>query len=446
MRTRVVSLAIVVAVTTSLVGGLDGSHVSAAGNQAPVVGGGSMTVHYEDVYSIHFTASDPEGAPLTVVTQPVNDDWIGCDGGPVTDFTCDYSSSRYYDPAPLPTEPFQRTVSYSVSDGTTTSAGLWTVTVLPPPTMQVTGNSTVIEGGEAVLQLDLSSNTFGSQVVPVHVVTVDGATGEVISESTLMVDVADGQTTADIHVPIADDAVVEPTEYVTVSVDAVDAIPYRYVGGGNLVTVLDNDGTAPSDPTPPVVATHRNVIVERSGQRPAWVSYTPQQATDNIDGDLQTICAPGPMSAMPMGRTLVSCSATDSSGNTAVGTFQVTVRKPTTEGMAKTIGLRGDHECVGPDQYVLVAAGGFTPGSRLTIVLQSSSLEVVPLQTVEADRKGRVVRLIKVPTVTAGDADVVVTGRAGGDDLIRMLPLRVARGNHHHGGPVIAMLRNRECD
>ena len=86
-----------------------------------------MTVHYEDDYSIHFTASDPEGDHLTAVTQPVNEDWIGCDGGPATDFTCEYSSSRYYDAAPLPAEPFQRTVSYSVTDGTTTTTGVWTV-------------------------------------------------------------------------------------------------------------------------------------------------------------------------------------------------------------------------------------------------------------------------------------------------------------------------------
>ncbi len=445
MRTRVVPLAVAVAVTASFVGGLGSEHASAAGNQAPVVGGGSMTVHYENVYSIHFTASDPEGAPLTVVTQPVNDDWIGCDGGPATDFTCDYASSRYYDPAPLPATPFQRTVSYSVTDGTSTSTGVWTVTVLPPPIMTITGHPTITEGSEAVLQLELSSNTFGSQVVQAHASTVDGV-GQLISESTFMIDVADGQTVTELHVPIADDAFEEPTEYVTISVDAVDAIPYRYVDSSAVVTVLDNDGAAPTDLLPPVVATHRNVIVERSGQRPARVSYTAPPATDDIDGTLTAICVPGPMSVMPMGRTQVSCSATDSAGHTATSTFKVIVRKPTSDGMAKALGGRGGLECVAPNEYIWVAAGGFTPGSRLTIELQSSSLEVVRLQTVDADRKGRVLRLVKVPTVTDGDADVVVTGPAGNDDLVRMLPLRVARANRHHGGPVIAMLRNRECD
>ncbi len=435
-----------VAVTTTFVGGLDSGQVSAAGNQAPVVGGGSLTVHYEDSYTIHFTAMDPEGAPLTVVTQPVNEDWVGCDTGPVTDFTCEYSSSRYYDPAPLPTEPFQRTVSYSVTDGTTTSTGIWTVTVLPPPTMEITGRPTVTEGGEAVLQVSLSSNPFGSQIFQAHALAIETADGEVISQSTFMIEVADGQTATEIRIPIDDDAIDEPTEFFTVSVDAADAIPYRFVGGGNLVTVLDNDGTKSTDTTPPTVAKHRNVVVERSGQRPAWVFFSPPLATDNIDGALMSICNPGPMSAMPKGRTRVSCSATDSAGNKASGTFHVTVRKPTSDGAAKALGGHGDSQCVAPNEYALVTAAGFTPGSRLTIQLQSSSLEVVRLLSVDADRKGRVVRLVRIPAVAAGDADVVVLGRAGDDDMVRMLPLKIARGNHHHGGPLMALLRNKRCD
>jgi hypothetical protein len=149
---------------------------------------------------------------------------------------------------------------------------------------------------------------------------------------------------------------------------------------------------------------------------------------------------------MPMGRTTVSCSATDSSGNTAHRSFQLTVRKPSTDGGARAMGGRGDSECVAPNQYVWVRAGGFTPGTRVAIQLQSSALEVVRLESVQADRKGRVLRLVKVPVVAGGDADVVLLGAAGDDDLVRMLPLRVAGGHHRHGGAVVALLRHRECD
>ena len=319
--------------------------------------------------------------------------------------------------------------------------------MLPPPSMEITGHPTVTEGGEAVLQLSLSSNPFGSQIFQAHASAIDAVDGEVISQSTFMIEVADGQTAAEVRIPVDDDAIDEPTEFFTVSVDAADAIPYRFIAGGNLVTVLDNDGATSTDTTPPTVAKHRNVIVERSGSRPAWVSFSPPPAMDDVDGVLTSICNPGPMSAMPKGRSQVSCSATDSAGNTGSGTFQMTVRKPTADGSAKALGGHGDSQCVAPNEYALVTAAGFTPGTRLTIHLQSSSLEVVGLQTVEADRKGRVLRLVKIPAVAAGDADVVVSGRAGDDDLVRMLPLKVARGHqHHHGGPLMALLRNKKCD
>ena len=240
----------------SLVSGFAVGEAGAAGNAATVVSGGEMTVRYEDVYTVHFTASDPEGAPLTVVSPPVNDDWISCDEGPANDFTCDYSSSRYGDPEPLPSQPFQRTISYSVSDGTTTSTGVWSVTVLPPPVMEIVGRPTVTEGGQAHLQLQLSSNTYGSLVVAAHAIAVDTLDGSVVSTAPFTIDVADGQTMVDLVIPIDDDALDEPTEYFTVSVDPLDAIPYRFAEGGNLVTVLDNDGATPTDRVAPIVAPH----------------------------------------------------------------------------------------------------------------------------------------------------------------------------------------------
>ena len=444
MNIRFVHLATALAVAGSLVGGLELGQVSAAApNQAPVVNGGELMVRYENVYSIHFTASDPEGDALTIVTPPVNDDWISCDGGPATDFTCDYSSNRYYDPAPLPTEPFQKMITYSVSDGTTTTTGTWTVTVLPPPVMEIVGRPTVTEGGEAVLQLQLSTNAYGSMIIPAHVVAVDTADGEVVSATSLIINVADGQTSIDIRIPIDDDAIDEPAEYFKVSVDAPDAIPYRFADGGNLVTVLDNDGAKPTDREPPVVGKHRNIIVERGGGRPAWVSYSPPAASDTVDGSLPSVCNPAPMSVMPRGRTQVTCTATDGAGNSSSSTFQVTVGSPKTDGAAIAIG--GDRRCVVPDQLVWVEGEGFTPGAAVTIQMQTPDLNVVELRTVRADRKGRVREIVKAPTVAAGEADVVLVGPAGNDDLVRMLPLRVGRSHRGHGH-VVALLRNRSCD
>jgi hypothetical protein len=442
MTLRIVRLGVAFAVAGLLVGGLDHGQASAAGNRAPIVASGSVTVAYENVYSIHFTASDPEGAALTLVTPPINDDWISCDDGPPTDFTCDYSSSRYFDPAPLPTAPFQRTISYVVSDGTLTTTGVWTVTVLPPPTLEVTGHPTVTEGGVAVLQVKLSSNTYGSLLFPATATAVDTADNSVMSITDFMVEFADGATTTELRIPIDDDAIAEPTEYFTVSIAVADAIPYRFVAGGNLVTVLDNDGPASGDTTPPVIATHRNVIVERGGDRPAWVSYSPPTATDETDGPLPVVCNPAPLAVMPTGSTQVTCSATDAAGNTASTTFQVTVRRPKNKGSSKIFG--GEHQCITPGQSVWVEAEGFTSGSNVTVQLQSSSLEIIPLTTARADKKGRVQLVVKMPPTSAGDADIVLSGPAGNDDLVRMLPVKVGRMRHQYGGRVLAFLHS--CD
>ena len=443
MRIGFVRWAAALAAAGSLVGGFAVGQAAASGNAAPVVSGGTMTVRYEDVYTVHFTASDPEGAPLTVVTPPVNDDWISCNG-PATDFTCDYSSSRYGEPEPLPSQPFQRTITYSVSDGTTTSTGVWTVTVLPPPVMQIVGSPTVTEGGEALVQLKLSANTYGSLMVTAHAVPLDAPDGNVVSIAPFTIDVADGQTTVDVRIPIDDDAVDEPTEYFTVSVDPLDAIPYRFADGGNLVTVLDNDGVTPTDRVAPVVAPHRNVIVDRSGGRPAWVPFSPPAASDAVDGSLPAVCTPAPMSMMPMGRTHVQCSSTDAAGNKGTSAFQVTVRTPKTNGVVRPVG--GDHRCVASGQYAWIEADGFTAESKVTVQLQSSTLQVTKLQTVRADRKGRVRLVVRMPAASTGDADVVLLGQAGNDDLVRMLPIEIGQGGHKHGGKAMSYLRNRNCD
>jgi hypothetical protein len=71
---------------------------------------------------------------------------------------------------------------------------------------------------------------------------------------------------------------------------------------------------------------------------------------------------------------------------------------------------------------------------------------VTKLQTVRADRKGRVRLVVRIPAAAAGDGDVVLLGQAGNDDLVRMLPIEIGRGGHKHGGKVMSHLRGRNCD
>ena len=95
----------------------------------------------------------------------------------------------------------------------------------------------------------------------------------------------------------------------------------------------------------------------------------------------------------------------------------------------------------------MVTAEGSHPARKVTIQLQTSNQVVTLLQTAKADRWGRIRQLVTVPaTAVTGDADVVVSGPAGARDLVRMLPVRVARCHHYYGGAVAALLRDRDCD
>ena len=60
------------------------------------------------------------------------------------------------------------------------------------------------------------------------------------------------------------------------------------------------------------------------GQNAAVVNYPGPVTTDNCPG-VSTLCAPVAGSSFPLGSTIVSCTATDGSGNTATCTFNVDV-------------------------------------------------------------------------------------------------------------------------
>ena len=52
-------------------------------------------------------------------------------------------------------------------------------------------------------------------------------------------------------------------------------------------------------------------------------------ATDAVDGDVDIECAPASGATFPLGTTTVDCTATDNAGNTATGSFAVTVEDTT---------------------------------------------------------------------------------------------------------------------
>jgi hypothetical protein len=86
--------------------------------------------------------------------------------------------------------------------------------------------------------------------------------------------------------------------------------------------------TCPSDTTPPVLSLPSNMTVEATGPAGAVVTYI-ATANDAVDGSVTVICNPTSGSTFPIGQTTVNCNASDSHGNTANGSFKITVQDTT---------------------------------------------------------------------------------------------------------------------
>ncbi|CAN5759358.1 hypothetical protein BH23CHL2_BH23CHL2_06830 [soil metagenome] len=81
---------------------------------------------------------------------------------------------------------------------------------------------------------------------------------------------------------------------------------------------------AGDDITPPVLHLPGDITVNAGTSDGAVVDYT-AIATDESDGSLNVDCEPPSGSTFPIGTTVVSCAAIDSTGNHSEGTFTVTV-------------------------------------------------------------------------------------------------------------------------
>ena len=80
------------------------------------------------------------------------------------------------------------------------------------------------------------------------------------------------------------------------------------------------------DTTAPVFGPIKSRVVEASSVRGARVRYS-VRATDAVDGSVAVSCRPRSGALFRIGRTRVTCSATDGSGNIAATGFTVTVTK-----------------------------------------------------------------------------------------------------------------------
>ncbi|MGH8598709.1 MAG: HYR domain-containing protein [Gammaproteobacteria bacterium] len=83
-----------------------------------------------------------------------------------------------------------------------------------------------------------------------------------------------------------------------------------------------------ADTTPPALNLPANMTAEATSPSGAAVTYA-ATATDNVDPNPTVSCAPASGSTFAIGATSVNCTATDASGNSASGSFVVTVQDTT---------------------------------------------------------------------------------------------------------------------
>jgi hypothetical protein len=90
--------------------------------------------------------------------------------------------------------------------------------------------------------------------------------------------------------------------------------------------VLDGPGLALDSSAPELSGARNETVTAPRGRKSARVRFA-VQATDAVDGTLPAACTPASGSFFELGRTQVTCSATDSSANTSEAAFTVTVKR-----------------------------------------------------------------------------------------------------------------------
>jgi hypothetical protein len=311
-------------------------------------------------------------APAAVTITPKSRVYTTCK----TDQYFDFSSAT----------PGMYSITVSVTDTNTaglysTSGATFTLTVTKPlvtntaPSVAITNvthgssyefgnvpvarcNVTDTEDGNSSFDASLSAITgtraaegLGSQTASCNYDDA-GALNAKASATYNIVDTSKPLVTVDAPAPTEATAGLTPVDFAASAYDAVDGIrPVTcktgagtvYASGGPFpvgTTTLTcsatdkagNTGTSDSfnvvvtDTTAPTVTTAANIVV---GNNAATVTYADATATDLVDGPMAARCTPASGTKFALGTTTVTCSATDTAGNTGTNTFTVEVQDVT---------------------------------------------------------------------------------------------------------------------
>ena len=123
------------------------------------------------------------------------------------------------------------------------------------------------------------------------------------------------------------------------------------------------------DTTAPIIAAHADATVEATGATGATVTYTPPDATDNIDTTTAATCTPASGTTFEVGDTTVTCNKSDTASNAATPTTFVVQVVDTTVPVVTLSGSASTSVAL-DNTYV-------EPGSSATDIVDGSITPVV---------------------------------------------------------------------
>jgi len=152
----------------------------------------------------------------------------------------------------------------------------------------------------------------------------------------------------------------------TVTCTATDGVGNTSTGSFT-VTVVDTTG--------PTLVLPANITVAATGSTGATVTYA-ATATDDIDGPRPVSCSTPSPSLFPVGITTVTCTSTDTRGNTSSGTFTVTVQ-PWRADLKVTVAGPATVTRGGTATYMVTVTNlGTSTATNVRTVLAASGLSV----------------------------------------------------------------------
>jgi large repetitive protein len=139
-----------------------------------------------------------------------------------------------------------------------------------------------------------------------------------------------------------------PKEYADLS-EGSHIFQVRAIDAAGNTDLTPASRTWTMDTTPPnITNVPSDVTKEATSYAGATVILTKPTANDPVDGNLTVSCSPDAGSTFPLGLTEVACSVSDSSGNTSIAKFNVTVLDTTAPNIASHDDITGV-EATGPD-------------------------------------------------------------------------------------------------